>query len=128
MISLASDLTLMRNEKLGTTGPVSSSEWWYLIFSVVNPRHSQNMRQGPGNLKAIFLNGTSFKAVCVSFFDLLSDAFFSCLFFFLIIRRVWESKFYVCCMSPDSRSWGPKKYCKVCKKNRREALDDPRVK
>lgn len=54
MISLVSDLILMTDGKLGTMGPISSSRWWHLICSIVNPRHSQNIHQGLRNPKAIF--------------------------------------------------------------------------
>lgn len=54
MISVVSDLILMTDGKMGTMGPVSSSGWWHLIYSIANSRHSQNMHHGLRNPKAVF--------------------------------------------------------------------------
>lgn len=90
MISLVSDLILMTDGKLGTMGPISSSGWWHLICSIVNPGHSQNMHQGLRNPKAIFKIMKVLKQCVFLSFSCLLPFFF----IYLIVRGVWESKFF----------------------------------
>lgn len=90
MISVVSDLILLTDGRLGTTSPVSSSGQWHLVYSIVKPRRSQNMHQGPRNPQAIF------KMMKVSFiihvwFFCLFVCF--CLFLLNIVRGRWEGKF-----------------------------------